>query len=300
MENNRQEDLDMLSLIGSFKKAIGAFFKGIAWLIQFSFTNIKTLFVFMIIFAGLCFGFFLTTKPYYKSELTINHIRFENDYCHTMILNLNSYLDENSNNKLLAEKLNIDINYAKEVKNIEYKSANTHIEKRYEDSVHVILPFIVEVEVYSNDLLDSLQKGILNYLEENEYATKRKEIENSNLSKVSDRIETEILEIDSLKKLVSQSVLPRSTGSGIIFGEPIDPVRVFYRGLELYEKKLTVDKNKKLNNSFEVLVGFSKNAKRSSSGKMLYIFIGLMTGYVIGLLFLIRRKETFKKNETAA
>jgi hypothetical protein len=296
MDNNRQEDLDMLSLVGSIKKGIRTFFTSLIWLFDFSMKNFKILFVFMFVFAGLCFGLYLNSKPYYKSELTVNHIRFENDYCNMMVHNLNSYLDHRSNNKLLAEQLGIGVDYAKEVQYIAFKPVNQHISKRFEDSVHVILPFIIEVEVYNNDVLDTLQKGILNYLESNEYATKRKMIETTNLNKISERVENEIQEIDSLKKLVNQSVIPRGTGSGIIFGEPIDPVRIYYRGLELYEKKLSIEKVKKLNNSFEILIGFSKNAKRSSSGKLTYLGSGAMIGYFLGLIFLVGRRRSKKNN----
>jgi hypothetical protein len=291
MENNTQEDLDLLFVLKSIKKGILNLFRGIIWLIEFSTKHILALVVFMAIAISISLGFYYLKKPYYTSALSIAHIRFDNDYCYEMITNLNSYINVNNNNKELAEKLSIGINYAKEIKDIKYKTLNNIIARRYADSMSVMLPFLVEVEVYDNEILDTLQKGILSYLEANEYATKRKLLEKESLDKIEQRMHAEIREMDSLKKIVSQSIIPRSTGNGIILGEPIDPVAVYKKAMESYEKLLMINRKQVLNNSFEITIGFAKSSKIAGLGKLWYYLIGSLVGYTIGILFLVRKRN---------
>jgi hypothetical protein len=294
MENNKQEDLDMLYVLRSINKGIGRFFRSIVWLFEFSLKNFRTLALFIIVFVALCLGIYLLKKPYYRSQLSISHIRFENDYCYEMVESLDSYITGNEN-PALAERLSISKNDAAKVQSIKYKPLNENIASRFIDSVSVLLPFKVEVEVYDNSVLDTLQKGILKYLESNRYATKIKEIEKQVLEKTEQRLEKEITEIDSLKKIVNAGIVPRSSGNGIIFGEPLDPVLIYKRGMDLYEKKTFIAKKKLLNNSFEVIIGFGKSPKRANYGKVFYIGIGLLGGYLIGLLWLLKKRANSLK-----
>jgi hypothetical protein len=183
---------------------------------------------------------------------------------------------------------------AQQIQNIEYAPLNENIEKRFADSVSVLLPFKVLVEVYELEILDTLQIAILNYFESNEFALTRKKLEHDEFNKTEERVKKEIIEIDSLKQLVSKSIVPRGTGSGIILGEPIDPVLVYRRGLELFERQLQLSKKQTLNDSFELMVGFNKSAKRADLGIELYIFLGLLFGYISALLWLVRAKTNGK------
>ena len=49
-------------------------------------------------------------------------------------------------------------------------------------------------------------------------------------------------EIDSLKQIVNQSIIPRVTGNGIILGEPIDPVSIYRRAMDIFDKQLVLAK----------------------------------------------------------
>jgi hypothetical protein len=289
MEDKKQEDLDMLYVLRSVKNGILNIVRSITAIFAFSLKNIKVLLLFIIISTALCLGIFFLQKPYYTSTLSISHIRVENDYCYQMIANLNGYIDNKSNSGL-TQQLGLDRGMAEKIISIKFLPLNENIAIRFADSVSVMLPFKVKVEVYDNSILDSLQNKILNYLETNEYARTRKDLEKLSLEKTEKRVDAEIIEIDSLKRLVNQGIIPRSSGQGIILGEPIDPITIYKRGMDLYERKLLLDKKKLLNNSFELMVGFTKSPKSSNSGQLLYICIGILLGYVFGLLWLAKKQ----------
>jgi hypothetical protein len=290
MENNRQDDLDMLTLFGSIKLAIKRIFKSIGNVIRISLRNFITIGIFVVVAVALFVGLYLLGKPYYASELLVTHTRLDNDYCKEMVENLNTYTDSRTQNKDLGEQLKLSVRLAKEVKRIEYKPVNENLAKRFTDSTHVLLPFIVRAEVYDKIVLDSLQTALLNYFEQNTYANRRKAIDILQASQMETRLLGELKEIDSLKQIVAKGIIPRATGQGIIMGEPIDPVGIYKRGMEVYEKLQAVRKRQVLIESFEVTVGFSRSARRASAGKLSYIAVGLLIGYLAGYAFVRGRQ----------
>lgn len=293
--NSSEEEIDLLSIFKSVKKGFTSILRSIGGLIHFSIKNIKMLFAFISIGIGISVGIFFLKKTVYVADLTISHTRLNNGECYSMIDDLTKIRD-NYNDTILSEKLGIDVRMAKQIKSISCKALNEALEKNYKDSAFVLLPFKIEVKVYSTLILDSLQKGILRFLESNEYASKRKKINREYLDKFEERIKIEILAIDSLKRIVDKSIIPRSTGSGIILGEPIDPVKVYQASMNLYQSQLKIQEQRELNNSFEVMVGFSKDAIKDSK-LILNIIIGFILGYLIGVLWIIRKQYILRKGQ---
>ncbi len=300
MEDKRQEDLDILIVGKGIKNGIVNFFKSLAWLIDFSLKKALVLFLYIAVAVAGCVSLYCFQKPYYKSELSISHIRLDNYYCFEMIRNLGALINEKRGNSELAQELKIKPEVAKAVKDILYVPANLNLARQYSDSMEVLLPFKVEVEIYDNEILPELQTGIMNYLESNEYATKLKQIETQTLNQVEQRIKDEIKEIDSLKLLVNKSIVPRGQGNGIILGEPIDPVSIYARAMLSYEKLMKLNKEKELNNSFQVMVGFHKSYKLAGKGLLFYIALGCLIGYVIGISILLRRHSKRQQNGSSA
>jgi|GEM_PF-2904593 hypothetical protein len=298
MEDKRQEDLDILIVGKSIKNGIVNFFKSLAWLIDFSLKKALILSLFVVVAVSASLTLYYFQKPYYKSELSVSHIRLDNYYCYEMIRNLNSLLNEERGNSELADELKVRPEVAKAVRNILYAPANLNLARQYSDSMEVLLPFKVEVEIYDNEILPELQTGIMNYLESNEYASKLKQIETQSQNQVEQRIKDEIKEIDSLKLLVNQSIVPRGQGNGIILGEPIDPVSIYTRAMLSYEKLMKLNKEKEFNNSFQVMVGFHKSYKMAGKGLIFHIAMGMLIGYVIGISILLRRH--FKSQQSGS
>lgn len=290
MEGNNQEELDLKNVYTGMKNAIVHFVGLIIWVITFSFQKALYLSIFILLFTGIFASIYFLQKPFYKSTMSISHIRFENEYCYEMIKDLNSYIDGKTNSGL-ATALKISPEDAVNIKSIHYFPMNDNVAKRYSDSTKILLPFKVEVEVYNNDVLDTLETGIINYLESNEFATKTKEIERISLEENKKRILQEIAALDSLKRIVDQSIIPRSSGNGIILGEPIDPVAVYKRGMEMYEKEIMINSAQKLLNTFDIRVGFSKSYKTANVSIIIYILFGALFGYCIGFYWVLNREK---------
>lgn len=287
MENNKEE-IDLIYVLRSIKNGVSNFF---SWIIN---TTLKKI-LFVIVFAGIGTGIgFLTftyKKPMYVSDLTINHTRFDNDQCYELINNLTKL---NGKEKQLSKVLKMDEKMLLEVKSISYEPLNARVTKIYNDSADVMLPFKVFVEVYDPVVLDSLQSSIMYYLESNEYGVKRKELQKDYLTKYSEKIKNELKSVDTLKHLVNESIIHKNMGNGVVIDEPIDPVRISQRNIELCNAELKIEELKELNNSFELIVGFNGGVLKTAN-LMLSLSYGFIFGYIICLIWLYRRELKLKE-----
>ncbi len=287
MENNSpvKEEIDLIYLLRATRDGSTTF---INWSINFSIKNILVLLVFMAIGGGIGFGVFNVKKEVYISDLSIAHNRFDNDQCFELINNLTKL---NGKEDLLSKKLGITREMAAEIKSLSYEPINPRVSKIYNDSVEVRYPFKVNAEVYSQNILDTLQRKIMQYLETNEYGVKRKELEKEYLEDYEQKLKNEIQAIDTLKRLVNQSIAHKNMGNGVIIDEPIDPVKISQRAVELYNAQLKTKEKQKLNDSFELIVGFNGGVRKTANVLMSSIY-GVLAGYLIGLMLLYRRSKS--------
>lgn len=287
MENNSpvKEEIDLIYLLRATRDGITTF---INWIINFSIKNILVLLVFMAIGGGIGFGVFNVKKEVYISDLSIAHNRFDNDQCFELINNLTKL---NGKEDLLSKKLGITREMAAEIKSLSYEPINPRVSKIYNDSVEVRYPFKVIAEVYNQNILDTLQRKIMQYLETNEYGVKRKELEKEYLEDYEQKLKNEIQAIDTLKRLVNQSIAHKNMGNGVIIDEPIDPVKISQRAVELYNAQLKTKEKQKLNDSFELIVGFNGGVRKTANVLMSSVY-GVLAGYLIGLMLLYRRSKS--------
>ncbi len=287
MENNRSDEVDLTSIFASIKKVFLNLFQWLGDLVRFALQNIKTLLVFIILGVGISIGLFFLVKPVYHSSLTMSHTRLNNGQCMDLINGLTKTSDKDT---ILVKKLGLDFKVAKQIKSILYKSINTD-----SDSLLNSSNFKIEVKVYNKKILDSLQMRILNFLEANEYASKRKQINRLYIDKIEEKLASEIVGVDSLKRIVNKSILPRSMGNGIILGESVDPVKVYQEGLNLFKSQLSLNEQRELNNSFEVVVGFSPAIRSTTLLKS--VIMGFIISFVFGMVWIVRMKQMLGKGK---
>jgi hypothetical protein len=283
-DNNNKDEIDLISIFSTIKKAFSNLINKTYSLFQYSILHIKFLSIYILIGAATGYGLFKLSPIVYQSDLTLSHKRLTNGQCIDIIENLS----KSSNKKEeLSKKLNIDLNVANKIKNIYYKPLNN---SSVNDSLLKLSDFKIEVKVYDKNILDSLQPKIISFLESNEYATKRKKMNRLYLDKLEDRIKNQIISIDSLRKIVDKSIIPKSLGNGIIMGESIDPIKVYQESLNLYQSQLRISNDKELNDSFEIVVGFSPAIPTSST--LNNMLLGGILGYLAGLIWLWRKVRT--------
>ena len=281
---NNKEEIDLINVIRNIKDGVVNFFR---WVIKTTIKKFFVLLVFISIGAGLGFSVFSVKNPVYISDLTISHTRFNNDQCYELI---DALTELSGDAKQLSKILKIDRSIAQKIKKIHYQPLNARVTKIFNDSALVMLPFKIVVEAYDPLVYDSLQAQLMNYLETNEYGVKRKQIDEEYWSGFDAKIKEEIKSVDTLKRIVNESIKRKNVGNGVVIDEPIDPVKISIRTIELQNAHLKVNEKLKLNNSFELMIGFNGGVEKSAD-ILLSMIYGFLAGYIIGLIFLYAREQ---------
>jgi hypothetical protein len=283
---NTPEEIDLLYVLRNIVVGISNLFK---WIFNATAKHFLLVMLFVLLGIGLGFGVFSIKRPVYISDLTIAHQRLNDDQCYELIHNLTVL---SGKAERISKVLKLDLATAGKIKKFLFEPLSTRYTRIFSDSASVILPFKVVVEVYDPSVYDTLQTHIMNYLETNEYGVRRKQLDVDYWVDFEKRVGKEIESIDTLRKLVNQSIKEKSYGNGVVIDQPVDPVRISERAIILHNTQLKARQKIKMNNSFEVVQGFNGGVEKTAD-VILSMFYGAIFGYLLGLLWIyIRQKKT--------
>lgn len=264
------DDIDLLALI---ERTI-LFFRKYKWIF----------FIAIILGLGLGYLNWVRLPKVYKSRMILHSFTLSNlDYMQ-VIDNWNSLLKKNEHN-VLAESFGIS---AKALSQVEEIKA-TEIQK-------VFTPanpngFYIDVFVTDNAVLDELQKGILNGLENVDYIKKQLVIKKENLTTLIAEVEKEIAKLDSTKARVGELLASNSGRSSSLI---IDVSGLNRQLIDLNEKLLYYKQDLKFATAVQVLQGFSKFSKPAGPNLFVWLGLGLLSflaiAYILALVHSINGK----------
>jgi hypothetical protein len=181
--------------------------------------------------AGYCLRFILPRS--YGTEGIFATRFLPAKFCAVLTENLNGHV----NDPLIAEQLHLAPDLADNIKSISLHELDEPLDVK--DTM--LQSFVLDLRLKKIDGLDSIQRSLVNYFENNEYAVKRKEDRRVALLALRQDIIARIADLDSLAPIVNRSVIPRSTGQGIILGQPIDPVDVYKAQDGFFKERIKVE-----------------------------------------------------------
>jgi hypothetical protein len=262
-------------------------------LIEIAFKKPLAVLSFIMICMGGMFLLYKISKPVFKTDIVVYSNYFNNDYCAELIGDLDKLAEEN-NAPMLAQRLKVSLEHAENIKSISYHNFNPKFKKIFKDSIAQGVPFRIEVMVLNNEILDYLEQGLINYLDNNEYALVRRKITERNLLELKSKIGNEQVKLDSLKLIIAESIIPRGSGNGIIYGEPLNPVEIYKETINLFEKELQIYKDLTLLKNVEIIKGFTKFNYPYRPKLWINLMIGFFGGLILGIAFayfLIKREQ---------
>lgn len=285
-EPSANDEIDLMLIFSKIRQL----FIGLGNFISDSFYVARKRWVLLLIFSlvggGMGTGLFFITRPVYSSTLILSSITLRNDYCSDIVNNLQLIIKDNSS-ALLAHELKISVASAAAVKSLEFDNYDESVKKIYKDKDTVVLgrPFRVIAEAFNNTVFDTLQKALVSYMENNEYALKRKAIKTENIKLMKEKIGQQLDQLDSLKFVVTSNLVPRGNQSGFVFGQPIDPINVYKEEIELFRDDLELKRDLTLIDNIQVIQDFLPRDKPDSPKLFKNIVIcGLLT-FLIGLFY---------------
>lgn len=264
----------------------------------------RFLLVSLFVFLGLALSYFkyVRTPPEFVSSMTLTTSDIRNDYAERLIFDLNQAVAD-QNLPLLAKMLHLDEVTVQQIIKVEYKNLDERL--FMEDSILVGQPFVVTVSTLDKTSFPSLESGVKHYLENNQYFVSLKAIRKQRYENLIVKLNQELRQIDSLKtKVVVPSGLIDQSPSGIVIGQPADPVNMFRESMELFNQKLTANAGLAMVDNFHIISGMPPRTKPSSPILEQFLSIGLIIGFLVGTFIAILvdkyKNPTLKPVQTQA
>lgn len=294
--NTKQnEEIDLIYFFRPIGKLFTAIGSAIAGWLRSIVQNFRIILYFMIICGLLGFASrFVLNKRYKTDGIFLSRV-LPAGISLNIIKDLNKNVGVKENIKVVTQKLNLNEQDAKGIVSIKLKDVSDTLSLQNDDSLATILKITLIVK--DTSLIEKVQKGVITLFENNEYALKRKQARLDNLIELKKNLDVRISSLDTLKNIISNSIIPKSQGQGNVFlGEPINPVSVYEKEVVFLREQLFLNEQIKNSNSFEIIRPFTKVYKTNSPDFLFILIIAIGTGALLGLIFApaIRNKKKRK------
>ncbi len=235
-------------------------------------------------FIGLTF----LIQPQFSINMTVSSSLLNKSFFQTEIAILEEVVKD-ENYTLLAKKLFISEEEAKLIHHIDVR--NDSILLLIDDIGAGDKNFVINIDVYDTKIIENLEEGLLQYLENNPYALEQKKQKKITLLGLISKMEKNINEIDTLIKVVCKGMFPNPQQSGFIYGEPINPTTLIEQSDLAYSKLLRHRHDLQFVDNIHLVKGFTPMMKANFPKKSVFAVIGLITGSLLSILLLFAKKD---------
>ncbi|HET6254266.1 MAG TPA: hypothetical protein VFE32_09340 [Puia sp.] len=267
------EEIDLTYFFAPVTRGVRRISDGIAW----HFAALKAnIFVFLGIFLAISaigIGLRYIVPGRYNTEGIFASRYLPASYC----ARLTSDLDEHLSEPLIRDELHLNSDLANNITGITFTPL-TELLDQGDSSLH---SFVLHLYLKNMDQVDSIQRALVGFYENNEYSVKMKENRGAALHSVQQYLDTKIASLDSLSRIVNNSVIPRSTGQGIILGQPVDPVNVYMVQDSFVQKRVRIQTDLNNLNNIEVIQSFMKLSSPNYPHFRLLALISLGSGLIL-------------------
>ncbi|WP_237586843.1 YveK family protein [Pontibacter russatus] len=239
--------------------------------------------------AILGYGLFSITKPYYNSSMTLILAEIRNEFIEDQLNKLSVLINE-QNFGAISERLDISVEAAGEIKGMSFY--NLDQDRIAEDSVLTGSPFRIELMLYNNQLFDTMEPALTNYLENNRYFSKQKRIRQQQMQSMISKYKQDIESLDSVKTTVAS---PQGPVNGFVYGQPIDPSNLYRESINMYQEQIELEAELEQLDNVEVVNGFVTRLRPSGPNLIKYVLVGASIGFLVGLLVALRLESNKRK-----
>jgi hypothetical protein len=189
----------------------------------------------------------LTLPPVYSGSFIIKSNEDKDLYFLNMLMDLQS-LVKDSDHAGIAGELNVPEIDAALLKKI---TLDLIFNSRGTDSSKAV---IITFNMSEQNKFIGLQDALINYLENNPHYQKLRGMRISNIDNLSKKITRDIIEMDSVKKIIIDNIKPAVTsGNGLVYNVPVDPYKAYEINMARYKEQLGLINKQKDQSSFELM-----------------------------------------------
>ncbi len=273
-QSRNSEEIDLLYFFNPAIRAVKTYFKKLQ----------KGIFVFLAIFlVCIAIGYslrFIFPKYFKTNAIFVSYLPA--DFASSMINNLQNLVEDEKNVSVLAEQLQISPAVASTINGVSTQVIDTLSYMNIKDTT--ASAFRIYLTVSDPNSIPIFQQGLKSFLENNEYSLKRKEAKRKTLEALRNDFMEKIKGLDSLKNILNTTIVPRSNGQGVVFGEPISPIDAYEMMQKFYNDQKEIEEQLALLQNIEVLQPFLKiNASNYPDYNKLF-FYSILIGLGLALL----------------
>ena len=225
---------------------------------------------FFVLGSVIGFVYYASAQKVYKSTLVISSDILTNSYSETLIENINRHRRD-QNYDAIMKALHVSENVARNTRWLEVEKVEAVTDLKESEK------FVVTAEVLDVAVLSELQQGLVYYLANNDYVKIRVEQRKKFHDEMIARVDQEIKDMEAFKQRIMNGSFFETVKGDVMF----DPTSVNSKIVELTKEKLTLENNRALVNSVQVIEGFSQFGVPSSPK----LAVALASGSTIGLIF---------------
>jgi hypothetical protein len=257
MDNARNKgEVDLMEVFLKIFSAVRANF----WLIGLSF----------IVGTALGLAYYFSSDKVYESKMVVSSAILTSSFSEALVDKLNRHRRE-LNSKAIQGLLNCDIKTAKSLVKLEIDKMSQVDDLKEADK------FTVTALVLDQDALPDLERGLVFYLENNEYVKVRVAQNKKYLQQMISKLDAEIKDMEEFKQKLTNGSFFETARGNVMF----DPTTVNSKILDLTKERINLQNSLDLSNSVQVIEGFTR-FERPSSPRLL---VSLISGSFVGLFF---------------
>lgn len=261
-KKNSHDEIDLFDLLLRGINAIRANFK---------------LLIFLVLLGGALGALrYFTSRKIFENKMVITSGILTKSYSKILFDKLNKRLGE-GHIEAVSHDLKISEKALLSVKRIQIEDIVKDPVEKESDR------FIITVETYDQALLPELQKGLVYYLEENEFAKVRVEQNKKYMKQVLAKLDQEISDMEKFKSRLFEGDFLQTLRGNIMF----DPTVVNSKILELTKEKINLQNAFELANSVQVIEGFTPFEEPTKPRLLYSLIIGIGFGALLGGLILV-------------
>lgn len=271
------DEINLLPILRYIKRKIDGFFRFVVYLFELLARQYQYVGRFLVV--GLVVGllYYSFKPPVYKSTAIYTSNLMNNQFNESFINEIR-WLTREDNYEELSKLLAISYDDAKNIKKIEFEAFLVPA-----SDTTMAASFKVHAYVKDVRLFDSLQYRILDYMESNIYGHKRKSVKVETLSLFSDKMHEEMIELDSIKKVISLQA-----------GQLTDLVETYRQVIDLYMERYKLMERIALANNYELVQQFS-SYRKPYSPRVRHIVFSICIFGIVGMFFAHRKDKDQKK-----
>lgn len=258
---NSPDDIDLLVLL----ERILLFFRKYKWIFLFA------------VVLGLAFGYLTWSKlpKVYKSRMVLHSFTLSNQDYIEIINNWNGLLASTDRDQFAVSSgiSSATLDKVKEIKASEIQKIFTPSNPN---------GFYIDVTVTDNAVLDELQKGILNGLNNVDYVKKQMEIRKENTTQLISEVQQEINKLDSSRTKIEAMIGNTNNRPSSLI---IDISSLNNQLIGLNEKLLSYKQDLQFISAVQVLQGFIKFNRPAGPNLYVWLGLGLLSFLAIAYLY---------------